>query len=124
MVIFSLIRDRPSALDCLSHKWFLVSLPLFFIKTIKINSGWKRPLKGRRLITYRGCLIIICCFIFSLGLQAWLSRKRRHIGVYLPGYLSFPKIATDMSKYNMSVERGNSGFAEGSYGLYSGAINL
>lgn len=69
MVIFSLIRDRPSALDCLSHKWFMVSLPLFFTKTIKMNLEWKRALKGKLLITYWGCLIIICCFIFSLLLS-------------------------------------------------------
>jgi len=45
--------------------------------------------------------------------QAWLSRKRRHIGVYMPGYLSFQKIniTTGMSRYNMSAERGNCVFA-------------
>lgn len=35
MVFFSLIRDRPGALDCLSHRWFMVSWS-WFLTTISL----------------------------------------------------------------------------------------
>lgn len=43
MSICSLTRSRPSALDCLSHKWFMVSLSWSFISQFSLISSLNLP---------------------------------------------------------------------------------
>lgn len=49
IVFFSLIRDRPGALDCLSHRWFVVSWSWFLTTIINFFFSRKIPLERQLL---------------------------------------------------------------------------